>query len=107
MKHFQILLKIFFPLHVEHLNIIFFKLSQQYHTALSKVDLTGYAASTARSARGGQSQNAGNAPVCEHGAPTKMVCVKKDGANKGRFFYVCSSPRGSQCKVCVVCKDVL
>ena len=41
-------------------------------------------------------------------------CVKKDGVGmsrkmgqQGKVFYVCSSPRGSQFKECVVCKEVL
>ncbi|XP_072050284.1 5'-3' DNA helicase ZGRF1-like [Amphiura filiformis] len=82
----------------EHLNIILFKLAQQYHSALSKVDLAGYTGATGSCTTGDQSSSTSGSPACEHGAPTKMVCVKKEGPNKGRFFYVCSSPRGNQCK---------
>ncbi|XP_033122340.1 uncharacterized protein LOC117121304 isoform X2 [Anneissia japonica] len=78
----------------EHLNILLFSLSQRYHQALSRVDISGLIP-------GSDGQKAGTdtgAPVCQHNTMAKMICVKKDGPNKGRFFYTCSQPRSSQCK---------
>ncbi|XP_071953207.1 5'-3' DNA helicase ZGRF1-like [Antedon mediterranea] len=75
----------------EHLNILMFSLSQQYHQALSKIDISNLTANCDR-------QTDATAPTCQHNIAAKIVCVKKDGANKGRFFYTCSQPRSSQCK---------
>ena len=38
-------------------------------------------------------------PACKCGNASKVVQVKKEGPNKGRFFYACSGPREQQCKV--------
>lgn len=32
-----------------------------------------------------------------HGEPAKKGQVKKDGANKGRYFHACARPQGQQC----------
>ena len=38
-------------------------------------------------------------PTCKCGNTSKVAQVKKEGPNKGRFFYACSGPREKQCKV--------
>ena len=38
-------------------------------------------------------------PTCKCGNTSKVAQVKKEGPNKGRFFYTCSGPREKQCKV--------
>lgn len=40
-------------------------------------------------------------PACQCGVPSKMICVKKEGPNCGRYFYACSANRNQQCKVCL------
>ncbi|XP_053317414.1 protein ZGRF1 [Spea bombifrons] len=78
----------------EHLNIVMFELSQRLHWALSKVDISFYT-----SQRGEDTQKKdGNAPLCLHHQPAKLVMVKKEGPNKGRFFYACEAPKADQCK---------
>ncbi|KAJ8023137.1 Protein ZGRF1 [Holothuria leucospilota] len=77
----------------EHLNIILFQVSHNFFTALSKVDVSAYS-STKSVTKGIDTQN----PACQHKQPSKKVCVKKEGPNKGRFFFTCSNARGSQCK---------
>ncbi|XP_063969613.1 uncharacterized protein LOC129281362 isoform X1 [Lytechinus pictus] len=84
----------------EHLNILLYELSHRYHSTMEKADITPYTkthhsgdAHLGTSGGGGM----GN-PPCKHGQPAKMVCVKKDGPNKGRMFYVCNNQRENQCK---------
>ena len=38
-------------------------------------------------------------PNCQCGAPSKVVQVKMQGPNNGRFFYACNGARNQQCKV--------
>ncbi|XP_022100741.1 protein ZGRF1-like isoform X4 [Acanthaster planci] len=79
----------------EHLNIILFELSQRYHSAKDKADVHYLDSSLQQS---DEQSGDTTSPRCDHGNPAKMVCVKKDGANKGRFFYACSAQRANQCK---------
>ncbi|XP_070545124.1 uncharacterized protein [Ptychodera flava] len=85
----------------EHLNIVLFDLSQRFHSGLAKADISqyipNYESHKGKRQSGGSTANSGT-PACEHGTASKMVMVKKDGPNKGRFFYTCSAPRGQQCK---------
>lgn len=37
-----------------------------------------------------------DAPNCAHG-PAKRIQVKKEGPNKGRFFFACGQPKAQQC----------
>ena len=52
---------------------------------------------------GGKSKATGDLgskePNCQCGAPSKVVQVKKQGPNNGRFFYACNGARNQQCKV--------
>ncbi|XP_075473132.1 5'-3' DNA helicase ZGRF1 isoform X3 [Ascaphus truei] len=78
----------------EHLNILMFDLSHRLHKALSKADMSFYT-----SPRGEEAQSKQNcAPLCLHRQPAKLVMVKKEGPNKGRFFYTCDAPKSDQCK---------
>ncbi|XP_071496513.1 5'-3' DNA helicase ZGRF1-like [Diadema antillarum] len=88
----------------EHLNIILFEVAHRYHSCMAKADVTTY---TRYCESGGQRhgpfQASGSGetvsnPLCKHGQPAKMVCVKKEGPNKGRMFYACNNPRENQCK---------
>ena len=90
----------------EHLAIILHQVSHRFHSAMAKADVSTYARSRGlMGGRGGGSQAAGSgdhqvsSPLCKHEQPAKMVCVKKEGPNKGRMFYVCNNPRENQCKV--------
>ncbi|XP_056420919.1 protein ZGRF1 isoform X2 [Hyla sarda] len=77
----------------EHLNIIMYELSQRLHRAFSKVDMSFY------TSNGDETQKKDNAaPLCLHQQPAKLVMVRKEGPNKGRFFYSCDAPKDSQCK---------
>ncbi|CAN2388902.1 zinc ion binding, partial [Pristimantis euphronides] len=77
----------------EHLNIIMYELSQRLHKAFSKVDMSFY------TSNGDETQRKDNtAPFCLHQQPAKLVMVRKEGPNKGRFFYACDAPKASQCK---------
>ncbi|KAM3936811.1 LOW QUALITY PROTEIN: 5'-3' DNA helicase ZGRF1 [Leptodactylus fuscus] len=76
----------------EHLNIIMYELSQRLHKAFSKVDMSFYYSSDDETQR---KPNA--APLCLHKQQTKLVMVRKEGSNKGRFFYACDAPQNSQC----------
>ncbi|XP_033643688.1 protein ZGRF1-like isoform X3 [Asterias rubens] len=80
----------------EHLNLILFNLGQRFHTARNKVDTQCLDSSTPLASI--DNPQASRAPQCNHGNAAKMVCVKKEGKNKGRFFYACSAPRSNQCK---------
>ena len=86
-------------LRTEHLNIMLFELSQRYHTAKDKADIQYLDSSSVSSS--GDDPQVNHSPQCDHGNAAKMVCVKKEGTNKGRFFYACSAPRANQCKVCI------
>ncbi|XP_071975383.1 5'-3' DNA helicase ZGRF1 isoform X6 [Engystomops pustulosus] len=77
----------------EHLNIVMYDLSQRLHKAYSKVNMSFY---TSNGDEEHMKQNA--APFCQHKQPAKLVMTKKEGPNKGRFFYACDAPKGSQCK---------
>ncbi|PIK61853.1 hypothetical protein BSL78_01184 [Apostichopus japonicus] len=76
----------------EHVNIILYGVAYNYFSALSKVDISSYSPCS------NNGTNAAQNPPCQHKQPSKRVCVKKDGPNKGRFFFACSKARGSQCK---------
>uniref|UniRef100_A0A6J0UCI6 5'-3' DNA helicase ZGRF1 isoform X2 n=1 Tax=Pogona vitticeps TaxID=103695 RepID=A0A6J0UCI6_9SAUR len=75
---------------IEHLNILLFELSQKLHKALEKVDISFYTSMK------GQEQKK-SSPLCNHKIPTKVVMVKKEGRNKGRFFYACEAPKADRC----------
>ncbi|KAG9480231.1 hypothetical protein GDO78_011972 [Eleutherodactylus coqui] len=77
----------------EHLNVIMYELSQRLHKAFSKVDISFY---TSHGEETHRKDNA--APLCLHQQPAKLVMVRKEGPNKGRFFYACDAPKASQCK---------
>ncbi|KAE8630566.1 hypothetical protein XENTR_v10000876 [Xenopus tropicalis] len=78
----------------EHLNIMMFELSQRLYKALSKVDMSFYTSSRAAGEMGKHNVT----PLCLHQQPAKLVMVKKEGPNKGRFFYTCDAPKSDQCK---------
>ncbi|KAM9330477.1 5'-3' DNA helicase ZGRF1 [Gastrophryne carolinensis] len=78
----------------EHLNIIMFELAQRLHKAFSRVDMSFYTSSVADEAN----RKGSATPLCLHQQPAKLVMVKKEGCNKGRFFYTCDAPKASQCK---------
>ncbi|XP_022807075.1 protein ZGRF1-like [Stylophora pistillata] len=75
----------------EHLNIVLFELSRTYHTALQKIDISGYDA-----IEQGSRENS-DGPSCPHGQ-ARLRAVKKDGPNKGRLFYTCPGTGQAQCK---------
>ncbi|XP_064419285.1 5'-3' DNA helicase ZGRF1 [Latimeria chalumnae] len=77
----------------EHLNILLFDLSQKLHKALSKVDTSGYTSGKQRDT--GKQENF--VPFCQHKQPAKLVMVKKEGPNKGRFFYTCDASQTDRC----------
>ncbi|XP_073496659.1 5'-3' DNA helicase ZGRF1 isoform X2 [Phyllobates terribilis] len=77
----------------EHLNIIMYELSQRLHKAFSKVDMSFYTSS------GDETHGKDNAsPFCLHQQRAKLVMVRKEGPNKGRFFFACDAPKARQCK---------
>ncbi|XP_075056542.1 5'-3' DNA helicase ZGRF1 isoform X3 [Mixophyes fleayi] len=78
----------------EHLNIIMLELSQRLHKAFSKVDMSFYTSSSSDETP----RNNKTAPLCLHQQPAKLVMVRKEGSNKGRFFYTCDAPKADQCK---------
>ncbi|XP_053556164.1 protein ZGRF1 [Bombina bombina] len=78
----------------EHLNILMFDLSQRLHKAISKVDISFYTSHQGEDA----TYKENTAPFCLHHRPAKLVMVKKDGRNKGRFFYTCDASKAEQCK---------
>ncbi|XP_040184919.1 protein ZGRF1 isoform X2 [Rana temporaria] len=78
----------------EHLNVIMFELSQRLHKALSKVDISFYTSSVIDEINRKETVS----PVCLHQQPAKLVMVRKEGPNKGRFFYTCDYPKADQCK---------
>ncbi|XP_048590276.1 uncharacterized protein LOC116608366 isoform X2 [Nematostella vectensis] len=59
----------------EHLNIILFELSKSYHSALRKVDVSGYSSHDTGSSSGRKG------PSCPHGVGN-LRAVKKEGPNK-------------------------
>ncbi|RMX43744.1 hypothetical protein pdam_00023690 [Pocillopora damicornis] len=75
----------------EHLNIVLFELARTYHTALQKIDISGY-----DTAQQGSRENS-DGPSCHHGQ-ARLRAVKKDGPNKGRLFYTCPGTGQAQCK---------
>ncbi|XP_053387906.1 uncharacterized protein LOC123563456 isoform X2 [Mercenaria mercenaria] len=79
----------------EYVNTQLFDVAKRYHHALSKVDTSGYSEYKSKNSRG--CVNNPN-PQCQCGVPSKMICVKKEGANCGRYFYACSANRKQQCK---------
>ncbi|XP_048189561.1 protein ZGRF1 [Perognathus longimembris pacificus] len=79
---------------IEHLNILLLGLSQRLHKVLSKVDISFYTSSKAENLENVET----NLPSCHHNQPAKLVMVKKEGPNKGRFFYACDRPKADQCK---------
>ena len=36
-------------------------------------------------------------PLCEHGKPSRLLTVKKEGPNKDRKFFVCDEQKENQC----------
>ncbi|XP_063776216.1 5'-3' DNA helicase ZGRF1 isoform X2 [Pseudophryne corroboree] len=78
----------------EHLNIIMFELSQRLHKAFSKVDMSFYTSPSRDETVG----NNKSAPHCLHQQPAKLVMVRKEGPNKGRYFYTCDASKADQCK---------
>ncbi|NXP50751.1 ZGRF1 protein, partial [Heliornis fulica] len=86
----------------EQLNIMLFESSKTLHSALSKVDTSFYT-----SLQNGQHESkASSLPLCNHMHPTKMVMVKKEGQNKGRWFYTCDAPKAKQCSFFKWIEDV-
>ncbi|KAJ1217382.1 hypothetical protein NDU88_004976 [Pleurodeles waltl] len=77
----------------EHLNILLFNVAQRFHAALSKADISFY--TSAREGKGNGNENF--IPFCLHHQPAKLIMVKKEGRNKGRFFFTCDAPKGNQC----------
>ncbi|XP_064620241.1 uncharacterized protein LOC135483350 [Lineus longissimus] len=88
----------------EHLNITLFTVSKMYHHALERADVSKYrpsvgvSANTSSYSRFKATASSNNNPACEHGQPSKIVQVRKDGKNKGRFFFSCNAARNEQCK---------
>ncbi|KAM6441283.1 5'-3' DNA helicase ZGRF1 isoform 1-T2 [Liasis olivaceus] len=82
--------KVFTTALIEHLNVLLFELSQNLHKALGKVDTSFYT-----SVKEGQQEN--SAPLCSHKIATKLVMVRKEGRNKGRFFYACDAAKADRC----------
>lgn len=83
-KHFKaILIALLFSfLRQEHLNIMLFELSQRFHNALSKVDISFYT-----SLKDEQSESKESCvPLCDHMRPAKVLVVKKEGQNKVLFI---------------------
>ncbi|CAH2300748.1 ZGRF1 isoform X1, partial [Pelobates cultripes] len=78
----------------EHLNIMMFELSQRLHKAFSKADISFYSSPSEEEYH----DNTSNTPHCLHQQPAKLLMVKKEGPNKGRFFYTCDAPKADQCK---------
>ncbi|KAL4240490.1 Protein zgrf1 [Mactra antiquata] len=81
---------------IEYLNTNLLDVSRRYHHALSKVDMSTYCSSQTKGYQGTNVNNPN--PVCQCGVPSKMICVKKEGPNCGRYFYACSANRNQQCK---------
>ncbi|XP_041125705.1 protein ZGRF1-like [Polyodon spathula] len=77
----------------EHLNILLFDLSQSLHRALSKVDISSYTSVKP----GRENKQDSLVPFCQHQQPSKLVMVKKEGKNKGRFFYTCDASNQDKC----------
>ncbi|XP_073428035.1 5'-3' DNA helicase ZGRF1 [Dendrobates tinctorius] len=77
----------------EHLNIIMYELSQRLHNAFYKVDMSFYTSNGDETLR-----NYNPAPFCLHKQRAKLVMVRKEGPNKGRFFYACDASKARQCK---------
>ncbi|XP_072261822.1 5'-3' DNA helicase ZGRF1 [Pyxicephalus adspersus] len=78
----------------EYLNVIMFELSQRLHKAFSKVDMSFYTSSVVDE----KNRKDNVSPFCLHQQPAKLVMVRKEGPNKGRFFYTCDAPKADQCK---------
>ncbi|GAB0189434.1 protein ZGRF1 [Grus japonensis] len=86
----------------EQLNIVLFELSQRLHNALSKVDISFYT-----SLKDGHGESKTSClPLCNHMHPAKLVMVKKEGQNKGRWFYTCDAPKAEQCSFFKWIEDV-
>ncbi|XP_072112071.1 5'-3' DNA helicase ZGRF1-like [Mobula birostris] len=85
---------VFIAVITEHLNVLLYELSQKFHKALSKVDVSQYS-----SEKASNTKKEGNyVPLCQHQQPAKLVMVKKEGPNKGRLFYTCDASKTDQCK---------
>ncbi|XP_030335783.1 protein ZGRF1 isoform X2 [Strigops habroptila] len=86
----------------EQLNIMLFELSQRFHNALSKVDISFYT-----SLKHGQTESKESCvPLCHHMHPAKLLVAKKEGQNKGRLFYTCDAPKAEQCSFFKWIEDV-
>ncbi|XP_061196236.1 protein ZGRF1-like [Saccostrea echinata] len=82
----------------EHLNIILFDLSKQYHQVLSKTDTTSLTFPV-KNTQSSQSRDTGPPlPPCHCGVSSKLIQVRKEGPNKGRYFYSCTNPVSQRCK---------
>ncbi|XP_060575615.1 uncharacterized protein LOC132733052 [Ruditapes philippinarum] len=79
----------------EYINTQLLDVAKRYHHALLKVDTTGYSEYKTKNNTG--ASNNPN-PHCQCGVPSKIISVKKDGPNCGRYFYTCSANRNQQCK---------
>ena len=44
-------------------------------------------------------------PLCNHGKPSKLTTVKKEGSNKGRKFFCCAERKENSCKFSQWFKD--
>ncbi|NXD69120.1 ZGRF1 protein, partial [Eolophus roseicapillus] len=86
----------------EQLNIMLFELSQRFHNALSKVDISFYTSSKDEQTESKESC----VPLCHHMHPAKLVMAKKEGQNKGRLFYTCDAPKAEQCSFFKWIEDV-
>ncbi|XP_078532856.1 5'-3' DNA helicase ZGRF1 isoform X2 [Lissotriton helveticus] len=85
--------QVFTAVLTEHLNILLFNVSQRFHAALSKADISFY--TSAGEGKGNGNENF--IPFCLHHQPAKLIMVKKEGRNKGRFFFTCDAPKANQC----------
>ncbi|XP_056017208.1 protein ZGRF1-like isoform X2 [Ostrea edulis] len=83
----------------EHLNIILFVLAKRYHQAMSKTD-TSNLTFPVKNTLSNQNKKTTGAPLppCLCGVSSKLVQVRKDGPNKGRFFYSCTNPTNQRCR---------
>ncbi|NXU55923.1 ZGRF1 protein, partial [Turnix velox] len=86
----------------EQLNIMLFEMSQRFHNALSKVDISFYTSLKSEQCKSQESC----VPLCNHMHPAKLATVKKEGQNKGRLFYTCDAPKAEQCSFFKWIEDV-
>ena len=75
---------------MEHLNIVLFSVATKYFEALACIDVSAIAKDLCL--KGSDTK----VPSCEHGL-TVMRTVQKEGKNKGRMFFCCSSASHAKC----------